>query len=478
MLKRQLTGGTSALNSGFPASQGLLRRARGRLFPDWTIPLTYSLTATVLGLTLPRIESRFFPNLAASMSASAAIAIESSVASGMIGLTGMVFALAFVMVQFSAVAYSPRLVPWIARDPLMMHSIGVFTATFLYALAALAWVDRSGSSRVPFFSTWAVILLLLVSIGFFVGLVQRLRRLQVQSILVFAGERGRRVIDALYPPLDSPSTDPAPTEFEVLPVTQILVDTGRPRAIQALDIPDLLSAACESGGMIEVVSAVGDTVSEGMVLLRVRNAERQLDERRLRRAFILGDQRTFEQDPKYAIFLLVDIAIRALSPAVNDPATAVQALDHIEDLLLRLGRRRLEIGGFRDGTGNLRLVVPLPAWEDFLTLAVEEIRHYGASSKHVMRRMQALFSELTDAVPPERRAALRREQERLEGVIARSFSDADEMLLARVADRQGIGAPTKIGVPADSASSAHPAPGRAELSHQDTRAHDQHPKGK
>jgi uncharacterized membrane protein len=228
-----------------------------------------------------------------------------------------------------------------------------------------------------------------------------------------------------------------------MPVTQVLVDTGSPRAIQALDISVLLDAGYDSGGVIEVVSAVGDTVSEGMVLLRVRGANRQIEEGRLRNAFIFGDQRTFEQDPKYAIYLLVDIAIRALSPAINDPATAVQALDHIEALLLRLGRRRLEIGGFRDDKDNLRLVVPFPAWEDFLTLAVEEIRHYGASSKHVMRRMQALLSELSEAVPAERRPALHREQERLEAVIARSFADADEVLLARVADRQGIGAPSK-----------------------------------
>src|SRR5262249_6994165 len=142
-----------------------------------------------------------------------------------------------------------------------------------------------------------------------------------------------------------------------------------------------------------------------------------------------------------AIFLLVDIAIRALSPAINDPATAVQALDHIEDLLLRLARRRLEIGAYRDGEGDLRLVVPFPAWEDFLMLGLEEIRHYGASSKHLTRRMAPLPGDLLDAARPERRQALRREKERLEAVIEKSFADRSEILLAGVEDRQGIGAP-------------------------------------
>lgn len=79
----------------------------------------------------------------------------------------------------------------------------------------------------------------------------------------------------------------------------------------------------------------------------------------------LGAERTFEQDPKYAIRLLVDIAIKALSPAINDPTTAVQALDQIEDLLLRLGRRRLEIGSFRDQEGKFRVVVSFSKLEGF-----------------------------------------------------------------------------------------------------------------
>ena len=88
------------------------------------------------------------PGFVSTISANAAIGIYSSIASGMIALTGIVFSLTFVMVQFSATAYSPRLVLWIARDPVVSHAIGVFTATFLYALVALAWVDRSGSGRV------------------------------------------------------------------------------------------------------------------------------------------------------------------------------------------------------------------------------------------------------------------------------------------------------------------------------------------
>jgi uncharacterized membrane protein len=398
------------------------------------------MAALALGLTLPRIESRWLPDLVAPMSADVAIAIDSSVASGMIALTGIVFALAFVMVQFGAVAYSPRLVPWIARDALLVHAIGVFAATFLYALAALAWVDRLGSGRVPFLSTAVVILLVLASVGLLVGLVYRLGLLQVQSMLIMVADRGRRVIDTLYPPLTDDLTPAVPEEIE-LPVTQVLMDTGRPQSLQALDVPALLDAASSSGGVIQVFAAVGDTVTDGDVLLRVYGARAQIDRRRLTKGFILGDERTVEQDPKYAIRLLVDIAIRALSPAVNDPSTAVQVLDQVQDLLLRLGRRRLENGIFCDDNGDLRLVLRVPAWEDFLTLALEEIRYYGATSEQVMRRMNALLTDLIEELPPQRHEALHRQRDRLLAVIARSFGDDEAALVASAEDRQGLGAP-------------------------------------
>jgi uncharacterized membrane protein len=149
----------------------------------------------------------------------------------------------------------------------------------------------------------------------------------------------------------------------------------------------------------------------------------------------------FEQDPKYALRLLVDIAIKALSPAINDPTTAVQALDQIQDQLLRLGRRRLEIGASRDSHGTLRLVVPHPTWEDFLRLAFDEIRSCGATSVQVMRRMRALMSDLIAALPEERRPALEHQRERLDRAIALSFEDEEEKLDASMEDRQGLGMP-------------------------------------
>jgi len=171
----------------------------------------------------------------------------------------------------------------------------------------------------------------------------------------------------------------------------------------------------------------------------VQGARQPLDEEVLKAAIELGEERTFEQDPKYAIRIVVDIAIKALSPAINDPTTAVQALDQIEDLLLRLGRCRLEIGAFSDAQGKTRLIVPFPTWDDFLRLALDEIRSYGADSVQVMRRMKALIKNLTAVLPADRHTALQHWEQRLRGSIARSFADAEEKRDASVADRQGLG---------------------------------------
>ncbi len=135
----------------------------------------------------------------------------------------------------------------------------------------------------------------------------------------------------------------------------------------------------------------------------------------------------------------MDIAIKALSPAINDPTTAVQALDQIEDLLIRLGQRRLRSGEYRDDQDALRLVVPLPSWEDFLRLSLDEIRYCGANSVQVMRRMNALIKNLITALPAKRHAALRDWERRLHATVSRTFEDDLEKQDASVADRQGLG---------------------------------------
>jgi len=405
----------------------------------WLIPGLYAITAIAASVILPRIEHYVFPHLTADASIETSIAIYSSIASGMMALTGIVFSLTFLTVQFSATAYSPRLVIWIARDPVLSHALGVFSATFLYAIAALKWLDRNNSRRVPFISSLVVIVLLLASVGMFVGMIHRIGRLQINRMLSFTGDQGREVIEKLYGPL-GPSSNRIPTDgLHTRVPEQTLLHHGKPRSLESVNVNRLVKLAKQHDACIKVVTAVGDTVLEGTPLLQIFNAGPPFTEKELSNGLELGKERTFEQDPKYAIRLLVDIAIRALSPAINDPTTAVQALDQIGDLLLRLGGQRLEIGEYPDDSGHIRLIIPFPSWDDFLHLGFEEILSYGARSVQVMRRMKALIADLLTVVPPERRAGLSYWQGRLQTSIARSFEDAEEKLSASGEDRQGLG---------------------------------------
>lgn len=409
-----------------------------RKLKGWGVPFAYAITTLVLGMIIPRVEHHYFPNLVSTISAASAMAICSSIASGMIALTGIVFSLAIIMVQFSATAYSPRLVLWVARDSVVSHALGVFTATFLYALQMLAWVDRESSGKVPFVSGWLVFVLLLASVGMFVALIERVGLLQVTRMLIFTADQGRQAIEELYPLWED--TEPMDlAAIRKLPLTQTLAYSGRPRIVQSLQVGELLALACTSKAVIEVTSAIGDSVLEKSPLLRVYSAQRPLDENALRNAMEIGDERTFQQDPKYAMRLVVDIAIKALSPAINDPTTAVQALDQIEDMLLRLGQRRLQMGVYRDENNSIRLVVPFPKWEDFLRLGLDEIRFCGANSIQVMRRMNALIKNLLDVLPAVRHPELHRWEQRLQATVERAFTDEQEKKDASVADRQGLG---------------------------------------
>ena len=315
------------------------------------VPLTYTAAAVALGVVVPRVEAALLPDLSLPISAGSATAVLSAIASGTLPLTGLVFSLAFVMVQFSATAYSPRLVAWLAGSALMSHSLGIFTATFIYALAALPWVDRGGTGKVPVLTVWLAILLLLASVVVFVLLIERLTMLKISRVLAYAGDLGRTVIARDYAKLEA-AGHAASLAAELPAVSQVLVHEGGPAAVQSIDVPRLVALAERENVVLELAWAVGDTIVEGMPLLRVRGGGRPVAEDRLRPLVRLGHERTFEQDPKYAIRILVDIAIKALSPAINDPTTAVQALDQVEDLLLRLARVDLKNGRVADAQGQ------------------------------------------------------------------------------------------------------------------------------
>jgi len=403
-------------------------------------PLVYVSATILCGLTLPRFEHAYLSEFSHSMFVSSALAALSAIASG------IVYALALMMVQFSAVAYSPRLVSWFSSDPLLFHALGLFTATFGYAIAAIAWVDREGNGKVPLFSVMAVMALLTASMFIFMRLVQRLNELQITNVLQTIGRSGREAIHVMFPRLDAESGRPRPAWSEVLlqarqrPVTQVLRYADEPRVVTHFDFAALLRQAKAADVVIVLECAVGDTLVQDTVLLRVHGGREPIPEHALRQAIGRAKERTFEQDPQYPLRLLVDIAIRALSPAVNDPTTAVQAIDQIEVLLRRLGHSVLDAGYVADDRGTTRVVFPTPTWDDYLRLAFDEIRLCAAGSLQVYRRLRSAQAGLLESVSvEERRAAVQHCVARLEEVVAHSQLDAEDRQTVSHADRQGLG---------------------------------------
>ncbi len=409
--------------------------------PLWLIPMVYTVGSVVAGYIIPRLEHAYLPGYVHSMSVGSALAFFSAVSSGMMALTGIVFAIAFVVVQFSALAYSPRLVIMFASSPALFHTLGIFFATFTYSLAALMWTDRQGSGAVPLVSALIVVCLLIISMLAFAKLIQSLSDLQIHNVLRVIGERGRAVIRAMFPRMaDLAAQQEHETVLDLGPATQTLAYSGEPLVIARLDVPALVRLAQRADAVIAIECGVGETVVEDTLLMRVHGNTQSLPEASLRQHIRLATSRTFEQDPKYAIRLLVDIAIRALSPAINDPTTAVQALDQIEDLLRRLGRRQLDAGYACDAAGKIRLTFPVPTWQDYLAVSFDEIRQFGSTSVQVVRRLRAALVGLSDTITvQDRRDAVLQYLDHLNRSIRRSDFDDQDQVAALQEDRQGLG---------------------------------------
>ena len=334
---------------------------------------------------------------------------------------------------------------WFARDRTLFHALGALSQRlFVYALFTLAWVDRGGSAKVPVFSMLLVGIMIIASMLMFAQLMQRLGDLQIGNVLQLVGDRGRAVIGEMFPRLADRSAPTRPPEgaaghLRLGPATQTVKYLGKPRTIAKLDINSLVVLARNAGGTIVTTCAVGDTPIEGAAHLHVHGSGTPLPEDALRRAVHLERERTFEQDPKYPIRLLVDIAIKALSPAINDPTTASRP-----SISSRISSAVSAWLNWTPATSLTR--TGLSGWssrprrEDYLTLAFDEIRHSGSSSVQVMRRMTSALVGLAASLPSQERVeAVRRYVEHLDRDIEASPFDADDKRMARQEDRQGIG---------------------------------------
>jgi uncharacterized membrane protein len=355
-------------------------------------------------------------------------------------LTFIVFVLSatLIVVQLASGQLTPRVIGLVFAVPWVRVTLGVFTFTYAYTLGALGRVEE----RVPDLHVGAAVLLNLACVVVFFLFVQRLSNgLRPSTMLRLVAARGREVIAQVYPAAfdpEKPEGSAAAVALPGGPAQEVVLD-GTAGVVMAFSLPALARVARQAAAVVVVVPQVGDSVAPGDPLFRVYGCKDPVPGGALRGCVAVGAERTLEQDPRFAFRILVDIANKALSAAINDPTTAVQALDQIDALMLFLGRRRLDEGAVRDPDGTPRVVYGTPDWPDFVTLAVSEIRHFGDGSIQVDRRLRAMLERLIRDLPAARRPPLEEELALLGRAVERRFRDEGDRRRAAVGDYQGVG---------------------------------------
>ena len=283
-------------------------------------------------------------------------------------------------------------------------------------------------------------MLTLLSVAMFLVLIDRTANgMRVANVAQRLDIAARDVFDAVYPQTadEVRAAEDTVRSLDAVAAVQVIRNGPVGCVLVAIDREALAGLAGTGDCVIELVHAVGDHVPAEHVLATVYGPG-PLSERSVRRAIVLGDERTLDDDPAFAIRMFVDIAIRALSPAVNDPTTAVQVLGRIEDLLRYAAPKHLSVGVVTDGAGTTRLIYPVPSWDDLVELALSEIRNCAARQLQVTRRLRALLETLLEDVPEARRPALQQQLVLLDDLVAETFPP-EQRPTAMVADRQGLG---------------------------------------
>jgi len=409
----------------------------------WPIPCLFGLAGLLVGMVVWRLD-RWGGWALFDFDRGGAAALLVAIVGATLTFMGTAFSVLLVVVQFASTQLSPRALRVSLSDPLYKVTLGLFVASFVYTMTILA---RTSGSFVPQLGLSLAVILVAASLVAYVILISHLRR-SMRPVIVAArvGEHGRRALARIYPDaLGADALDQRPRPFPAaaptapLTPTRSVTNVGAPGILVAFDAQRLVDEARRCHARITLVPALGDFVRRGGPLFSLWEPATPLDEGRLLEAVVLGQERTLDHDPAFAFRILVDVALKALSPSINDPTSAVMVIDQLHDLLSYLSLRRLDVGQYPAAGGQPCLITDVPSWDDYVSLAIDEIRRFGAGQPQVARRLRAVFEDLLRDVPEVRKAAVRHELDLLVQSVERTFEDAEDRARASEADPQGIG---------------------------------------
>jgi uncharacterized membrane protein len=402
----------------------------------WIVPLVAVPLQQVAWALAHALDTRFaWKGLA--LGVTGAQAMFNAVITLTLSFIVFTFGSLLIAIQVASGQYTPRIIATtLLRDNVIRYTVGLFVFTFLFAIKALDRTEATVHQLVAF----VVGLLGLICIVAFLFLIDyAARMLRPVSLVGRVGEYGLKAIKSVYPEQSTEVQSIAASQQSPGPAERTILHRGKSAIVVAVNVETVFVEAEKAKSVIEFVPEVGDFVGSGEPLFLLHGGVDAIDERKLRASVVFGSERTMDQDPLFAFRILVDIAIKALSAAINDPTTAVLAIDQLHRLLRSAGARNLRTDQILDRAGKLRVIFRAPNWEDFVHLAFTEIRFYGAENMQIARRLRAMVVNLTDTLPAQRHAVLCKELELLDRAIEMLYVLPEDLKLARIPDSQGLG---------------------------------------
>jgi len=385
----------------------------------WVIPVVELIGAGALFLVTYSIDRAAYrgtitlPHWVNNGSADAARQILTALAAAIITVVGLVFSIVILALTLASTQFGPRMLRNFIRDRGVQVTLGTFVATFFFAILTLGSVSHGvNGDFVPHLSITVALALTLVDLFVLVYFIHHIAvSIQLPQVIAgIAGDLSNAITAEFAVNADSrrsslASAGKLPTYLEVEGAPVPATGSGY---LQFVRYSTLVDLATEADAVIQLLYRPGHFVVEGLPLARVWPASAAPDiARALSRTHVTGAHRTLRQDLAFAIDQMVEIAIRALSPAVNDTFTALTCIDWLSDALCKLTTAWHSRRVYFDAEGKVRLIAAEPSYERFVDRAFDKIRQAGRGMPAVLiRQLDALAKVMEYATTTEQRDVL------------------------------------------------------------------------
>lgn len=395
-----------------------------RLFePFWVIPALVTIAAVALGFVLPLLDAALHHQIGVAFPGGPAGArsVLGTIASAMISVTGLVFSITMVVMQLASSQFSPRILQDFLSTRITQWTLGVFVASFVYALTVLREVRGAADDAeafVPQLSVSLAYLLVLTAFILFLAFIRTIMSLiQVSQVVSRVGDATCAAVAEYFPDED---TLPEQADWEPRGTPSLVRVGDRHGHVVEVDEQRLTALAHEKDLHLDLLPAPGAFLAPGTPLARVWGEVTDDVRDAVEEAVVLAAERRTTHDPGFGVRQLVDVAERALSPGINDPTTAAQVVFELRRVLGTAVRRHDRPRHVADEDGVARLRIRPATVAELLSLGVEEIAHYGAGGVQIPRRLATLLDELEDVTLDRHRTAL----ERTRALVTRRLEDA------------------------------------------------------